>query len=378
DALSRLTYKDLPGSEPDVSHAYDLLGRPTSVSQSGHSLGFTYDALGRPLTQSGPQGAVTSTFDVAGRRTRITHSDGFWAITRTSSPERCTRCANIAPRAASPGRWGNMPIVPAPRLATVAPNSGKALRRMKFSYSAVWNDTAALLRSHFSTALALAGAFIFLPALLVGHFLQQPLPGEDLNAYLAEFQEYLVSNAPWLLLQALVNALGTIAILMLVFAPRGTRVGAVLGAALALLPFYFVAGLIANLIVFAGVLLFIVPGLYLFGRLVPLGPAVAAENRRNPLKALGRAIELTRGHGWAVLGLVLLVGIPGLILMQVVNLLFGILFRILAGDEVATLLQLIVTSATAAALTIVLLLLYAGVYRALSARDQGRPPTEGT
>jgi RHS repeat-associated protein len=78
DALDRLVSKDLPGSEPDVSYVYDLLGRPTSVSQNGHSLGFTYDALGRQLTQAGPQGTVTSAFDIAGRRTRITHADGFW------------------------------------------------------------------------------------------------------------------------------------------------------------------------------------------------------------------------------------------------------------------------------------------------------------
>jgi hypothetical protein len=33
---------------------------------------------------------------------------------------------------------------------------------MKFSYSAVWNDTVALLRSHGSLLLAIAGVFIFI------------------------------------------------------------------------------------------------------------------------------------------------------------------------------------------------------------------------
>jgi RHS repeat-associated protein len=78
DALNRTTYKNLPGSEPDVTYVYDLLGRLTSASQTGHVLSFTYDALGRQLTQSGPQGTLTSTWDIAGRRTRLAHPDGFY------------------------------------------------------------------------------------------------------------------------------------------------------------------------------------------------------------------------------------------------------------------------------------------------------------
>jgi RHS repeat-associated protein len=78
DALNRPTLKDLPGSEPDVSYSYDLLGRVTGASQTGNSLSFTYDALGRNLTQAGPQGTNTSAYDIAGRRTRLTHADGFY------------------------------------------------------------------------------------------------------------------------------------------------------------------------------------------------------------------------------------------------------------------------------------------------------------
>jgi len=73
DSLNRATFKDLPGSEPDITYSYDLLGRMTGASQSGSALTFTYDALGRNLTQVGPQGTVTSSYDVAGRRTQITY-----------------------------------------------------------------------------------------------------------------------------------------------------------------------------------------------------------------------------------------------------------------------------------------------------------------
>jgi RHS repeat-associated protein len=78
DALGRMTFKDRPGTEPDVAYAFDLLGRLTGTSQTGLALGFTYDALGRTLTETSPLGTMTSAWDVAGRRTRLTWPDTFY------------------------------------------------------------------------------------------------------------------------------------------------------------------------------------------------------------------------------------------------------------------------------------------------------------
>lgn len=41
DALNRPTFRDMPGTDPDVTYAYDNLARPTSVGQTGNSLSFT-------------------------------------------------------------------------------------------------------------------------------------------------------------------------------------------------------------------------------------------------------------------------------------------------------------------------------------------------
>ena len=80
DSLNRLTSKDLPSPEYDVSYAYDLLGRTTQVSRPGDgvTLATTYDALGRLLTESQAFGSTTSQYDLAGRRTRLTWNDGFY------------------------------------------------------------------------------------------------------------------------------------------------------------------------------------------------------------------------------------------------------------------------------------------------------------
>jgi RHS repeat-associated protein len=78
DNLNRLKFKNLPGSEPDVTYGYDLLSRMTSASQSGNTLSFTYDALSRNRKQIGPQGEMKYDYDAANRRIRMEWPDGFY------------------------------------------------------------------------------------------------------------------------------------------------------------------------------------------------------------------------------------------------------------------------------------------------------------
>ncbi len=79
DHLGRLTYKDLPGTEPDVAYAYDSLGRLTTATQAGGNFtGFGYDALGRATAQSSPLGVVGMGYDLAGRRTLTVWPDNFY------------------------------------------------------------------------------------------------------------------------------------------------------------------------------------------------------------------------------------------------------------------------------------------------------------
>ncbi len=83
DNLDRVTLKDLPGAEPDVSMTYDLPGKLTGASQSGNNMNFQYDALGRNTQASGPLGATTYSYDSGGRRTSMTYptTGGATALT---------------------------------------------------------------------------------------------------------------------------------------------------------------------------------------------------------------------------------------------------------------------------------------------------------
>jgi hypothetical protein len=236
---------------------------------------------------------------------------------------------------------------------------------MKFSYSEVWNDTVALLRANGAIVVALAGVFLFLPNLAMSHFLPPPTterPDEVLQLWI----EYLNANWHWLLLGRLVTMAGTIALLLLFLDPRGRSVGALIVAAIMILPFFFITGVLMQIMIVVGLILLIVPGLYLIGRLLLVAPALVAENIRNPIAAISRSFDLTRGNGWAVLGLFLLVAVAGLVIVAVIGLLLGILFIAVAGHDFGVLLTQIVQAIGQAAFGAVVTALVAALYRQLA------------
>jgi hypothetical protein len=241
---------------------------------------------------------------------------------------------------------------------------------VKLSYSAVWDDTAALLRAHGSLIAAIAGVFLFLPTLLLRVLTVEPagLEGAQVDPIhaVAAFRSYLFANLPWLLLVRIVQAAGTLAILRLVLGPRGTSVGGAIGAAFRLLPSYFVAFLLISFAEGIGLFLLVLPWLYLMARFAPLAPVFAAEQRRNPFDAMARAWDLTRHRGWAIMGLILLVAIGGGVAMLVANGLVGVVFLLLGGKTLGPLLVEIVGAATGAAFATLLIVLDAAIYRAVA------------
>jgi RHS repeat-associated protein len=78
DNLRRTTSIDAPGSQPDVSYAYDNFGRVTQSSQSGHAISYGYDALSRVTSETQAGRAVSFQYDGGGRRSRMTWPDGFY------------------------------------------------------------------------------------------------------------------------------------------------------------------------------------------------------------------------------------------------------------------------------------------------------------
>jgi RHS repeat-associated protein len=79
DALNRVTLKDLPAPEVDVSYGYDLQGRVLAATQGSSSIGQVYDALGRMTGETTSLGTMSWQYDLAGRQIRTTWPDAFYA-----------------------------------------------------------------------------------------------------------------------------------------------------------------------------------------------------------------------------------------------------------------------------------------------------------
>jgi hypothetical protein len=240
---------------------------------------------------------------------------------------------------------------------------------MNFSYGAVWEDTLKLIRQHAPLLAAIAGVFLFLPALMFTIFMPPPEPQtRDFQRMMDILMDYYRGAAPWFLAQALVSMVGAAAMLRLVFA-RGGTVGDALAFGLLWLPFYFLLSVLCGLIVGFGLILLIIPGLYLLGRIAPAPAVMVAENRRNPFDAIGRSFAITKGNGWAVFGLVFIVGIVAGISVAVADTIVGIILVLAAGPELGALLTRIASSAFSAGLATLMLMLYAAIYRGLTTSD---------
>jgi hypothetical protein len=127
------------------------------------------------------------------------------------------------------------------------------------------------------------------------------------------------------------------------------------------------------MIIVAGLLLLIVPGVYLAGRLTAAGPVLVAEGRRNPIDIIRRSFALTKGRGWAVIGLLLLVFVAFYILSLAITFVLGALLLLLdraTEGSVGTFLLMVLGAAVGAVFNTVLMGLTASIYRRLAGEDQ--------
>lgn len=203
---------------------------------------------------------------------------------------------------------------------------------MRLNYGELWNEAVGLVRRNRPVVVALAGAFFFLPNLLVG-YLAPMEPGRQGVSFIEAVAAHVRAHWPLILAGGLVEMLGTLTLLRLFLKPEGRTVGATIAASLALLPTMFVTAFVSNLLLFAGLLLLIVPGIYVLGRLALAPAAIVAEERRNPFDAIRRSFELTRSFGFAVAGILIVIFVLALIVDIAVSGGLGSAAILLAGRD---------------------------------------------
>lgn len=223
-----------------------------------------------------------------------------------------------------------------------------------------------MLGSDMALLVAIAGVFFLLPGLILSFRLPPIEDVSNFGAVAAVLRPYL----PLIFLISLIQMAGQLAIWSLVMASGRLTVGEAIKAALLFLPFYFVINLASNIIIGLGLLLFILPGLYLATRLAPIGVIAIAENIRNPLVAIRRSFSVTTGNALPIFAFLLIVGIVFLLISVVCSIVFGSVFALLGFDMAVggagAALLAVVSGLISAAGTTVFTLMAVSIYRQLT------------
>lgn len=260
---------------------------------------------------------------------------------------------------------------------------------MKLSYNGVWDRTLAMLGAHAPLIGAIAGVFIFLPSLLLGYFFPVPRgDSTDPEANVELLSIYLSTTWYWQLVALVATMVGILAILILVLDHTRPTVGSAIATAVKRLPSYLLASFIVTITMMLAAILCVLPfallaatGIQLFniigsvalvavlayfgGRIAVIAPVASLEHP-TPLGMIRRTLELTRGHAWAILGLLILILLAGLIASLALAFVVGGLLHLLLDPALASFLILVIGTAFNAALAAVLIVTTGSIYRELS------------
>lgn len=193
-----------------------------------------------------------------------------------------------------------------------------------FDVVATLRDAWGLFRRDRALLVRLAAPFLFWPALALGLLIPAPpLPDEGVadttaraTAWIDSAGQWAGHYGGWYFASYAVGLIGTAALLTLVLGGGRLTVGEALGRALKAAPRYLLAMILVALPVGAGMLLYILPGLYVAGRLLVVGPVLLAERRMAAVGALARSFALTRGVGLPMAALASCTYLGGIIATQ--------------------------------------------------------------
>lgn len=233
-------------------------------------------------------------------------------------------------------------------------------------------DAAALWRSERDLVIRVAGVFYLLPILALGMLASGiALPEQATQEQVREaVSAFYRANLVWLLAGSIVLEFGTLALLNL-FLQRGLTLRETLqGSALRLLPFVLL-GFANGAAMQLGFALFVVPGLYVFGRTWMMGAAYAAEPERGLLGAVERGFRLSSGNGWRLallgFGVVLIAGAATFALLIVSQMLVALA----GGAQWAQALFLLPVAAAGSAAYAAFTLVRIAAYRRLAGSSSG-------
>lgn len=259
---------------------------------------------------------------------------------------------------------------------------------MAFDSNRAWKDASSAILANRDAVFAIAGVFFLLPGLVLALFFPQPEPavGMDQDAIVQMTVDYYSSIFPVLIPIVLVQALGTLALLALLFGTGRPTVGTAIRSAMGgVLPYFLaqvllglVVGLVGGLLltIFAlfgvpalaavGIVLAIGVAIYFAVRTSLAGPLIALEGERNPVAALKRSWALTAGSAGRIALFYGLVAIAFIVAMAVISSLIGIVVALFASPTTAEIAGAVISATLSAVMAAYFVAIVAAVYRQLA------------
>ncbi|WP_404370931.1 hypothetical protein AB5I39_02915 [Sphingomonas sp. MMS24-J45] len=181
---------------------------------------------------------------------------------------------------------------------------------MTVDVAGVLRDAWVMAKRDREMLIGVAGALILVPAIAQEMFVTAPPPLPASGSDTAALQAWIEAATIWsrqndLLLfgLSLVAVFGALVLFWLYTDRTRPSVGEALSNGIAFLPRYVLLALCIALPVNIGTLLLLIPGLYLKGRLLPVGPIFVAERPIGVFAAWRRSFAMTRGNGLILMAL---------------------------------------------------------------------------
>lgn len=238
----------------------------------------------------------------------------------------------------------------------------------KLDLSGCWNDVMQLFRSNRELLLSVAGVFILLPSLTFAIFAPPPAspPDADIATIYANLQGFYEANILWIVLIGLLNGFASIVMLVLMLDPARPNVGEAMRRGGSIILPYYAMGVLSGILTFLGSLAFILPGIYIFVKLIVAGPVMVAERVHTIVAPLRRSWALTKGNSGHILIFLLVVGVTAFFVYITSVTVFGIILRLALEGAIADTLTTLVDAVMSMLLSVLMVCVYAGIYRQLA------------
>lgn len=256
-----------------------------------------------------------------------------------------------------------------------------------------WNDASALIAKNARVIFIVAGVFFFLPGAISALFmpgsaeLEAALASPDIAEDPQELLQALIAyyGQIWwiILIVSLVQAVGVLGLLRLLTDRGGPTVGEALAFGVKALVPYLAAQLLAGIIIVATIFLLgtlggllgaagavlalliaVVLAIYMWVKFSLTSPVIAIEKVFNPLHALRRSWQLTKGNSLRLFLFYLLLIIVAIVVMLLASMVFAIFT--LAGEDVGLFASGIGGSLVSMGLVVVMLAVLAAVHQQLA------------